>query len=140
MNVLSLFEGDFIEVMQAMADGGLEDADCRFKTDASVCKYLVPAGYPNKPDKGAEIRVDEDLIRKAGAHVHYASVSEENGKIYTSGSRAVSVTGMAETITKAEKIAEKATKFFKGPLEHRKDIGTEDLVQKRFKHMQQIRG
>jgi phosphoribosylamine--glycine ligase len=140
MNVLSIFDGDFIEVMQAMADGGLEDANCRFKTDASVCKYLVPSGYPTNPDTGAEIKVDEESIKKVGARVHYASVSEENGKIYTSGSRAVSVTGMAETISKAEKIAEKATKFFKGPLEHRKDIGTEDLVQKRFKHMKQIRG
>ena len=140
MNVLSLFEGDFLEVMTAMVKGGLEDADCHFKKKASVCKYLVPTGYPTKPEDGMEIRVDEEAIEKAGAHVHYAAVSEENGKILTSSSRAVSVTAIADTIAEAEKIAERATKFFKGPLEHRRDIGTEDLIQKRFKHMERIRG
>jgi phosphoribosylamine--glycine ligase len=140
MNVLSLFEGDFIGVMDSMVHGGLENADAKFSKKATVCKYLVPEGYPTDPEKGAEIKVDEDGIKKVGAHLHYASVSEENGKIMTSGSRAVSVTAMADSIGGAEKKAEKATKYFKGPLEHRKDIGTEELIQKRHQHMTQIRG
>jgi phosphoribosylamine---glycine ligase len=140
MNVLSLFEGDFVEVMKAMVHGGLEKASCSFAAKASVCKYLVPSGYPDNPESGAEIRIDEEAVSKAGAHVHYAAVSEENGKIFTSSSRAVSLTGLGTTIEAAEKIAEKATRFVKGPLEHRKDIGTEELIQKRFSHMRQIRG
>jgi phosphoribosylamine--glycine ligase len=140
MNVLSLFEGAFIGVLKAMVQGGLESVDAGFAEKATVCKYLVPSGYPTDPQKGEEIKVDEESIAKLGAKVNYASVGEEDGKIMTSGSRAVSVTGVADSIAKAEKIAERATKFFKGPLEHRRDIGTEDLINKRFKHMKQMRG
>jgi len=140
MNVLSLFEGDFVAVMKAMVNGGLEGAPARFLNKATVCKYLVPAGYPDNPQKGAEIKVDEDEIKRAGARVHYAAVSEENGRILTSGSRAVAVTGVADTIAEAERIAERATRFVKGQLQHRRDIGTEDLIKKRVDHMAQIRG
>jgi len=139
MNVLSLFEGNFVSAMKAMANGGLEDADIRFKEQATVCKYLVPEGYPDKPAKGEEIKVDEEAIAKIGAKVHYAAVEEKDGKIYTSSSRAIAVTGMADTIEEAERIAEKATRFVNGPVEHRKDIGTKDLIQKRIDHMRAIR-
>ncbi len=140
MNVLSLFEGDFVEVLKAMVHGGLEDVDMRFAEKATVCKYLVPEGYPSDPEKGAEIAVDEEAITKSGARLHYASVGEKDGKILTSGSRAISVTGIADSIEEAEKIAEKATSYVKGPLEHRKDIGTKDLVQKRFDHIKELLG
>jgi len=140
MNVLSLFEGDFVKVMEAIAQGGsLEDVPAKFLPEATVCKYLVPTGYPNDPEKDVEIRVDEEAIKEMGADVFYAAVYEKDGKIFTTGSRAVAVIGRRKDIINAEKIAEKATKFIKGPLVHRKDIGKEDLIQKRFKHMECIR-
>ena len=40
----------------------------------------------------------------------------------------------------AEKIAEKACEFVKGPVYHRSDVGTEELVQKRVNHMNEIKG
>jgi len=140
MNVLSLFKGDFVEVMKAIVHGGLENLDISFADKATVCKYLVPAGYPTKPEKGIKIKVDEEAVEATGAKLHYASVGEEDGKILTSGSRAISVTGVADTIERAEKIAEKATSYVRGPLEHRKDIGTHDLIQKRFDHMKKLLG
>jgi len=140
MNVLSLLRGDFVEVMEAEINGGLEDLDIGFAEKATVCKYLVPEGYPAKPQKGAEITVDEAAIKKAGASVYYAAVTEDKGKIFTSGSRAIAVIGSGDTITAAEKIAERATRFVKGPLQHRKDIGTEELIQRRVANMRRIRG
>lgn len=140
MNVLSLFKGDFVHVMEAIVSGGLEEADCSFEEKATVCKYLVPEGYPENPKKGAEVKVDEESIEKGGAKLFYASVNEEKGKITMSGSRAIAVTGIADTISAAEKIAERVTKFVKGPVEHRTDIGKEELINLRFKHMKRIRG
>jgi phosphoribosylamine--glycine ligase len=140
MNVLSLFEGDFVKTLEAMVDGGLEDVDVNFMEKATVCKYLVPEGYPENPSKGAEITIDEEAIKKAGASIYYASVGEEDGRITTSGSRAIALIGVGDSISAAEKIAERAMRYVKGPLEHRKDIGTEDLIQKRFKHIEHIRG
>ncbi len=138
MNVLSLFEGDFVEVLEAMVHGGLEDVDMGFAKKATVCKYLVPEGYPTKPKKGVEITVDEKSIAETGARLHYASVDERNGKILTSGSRAISVTGIADSIEEAERIAERATSYVRGPLEHRRDIGTQELLQKRFDHVEEL--
>jgi len=140
MNTLPIMEGDFVEVLKAMAHGGLEKADVKFQEKATVCKYLVPKGYPAKPTKGEEIEVNENAIEKSGARIYYASVDEKNGKILTSSSRAIAITGIANTIEKAERIAEEATQYVSGPLEHREDIGTNELIQKRFDRMKEIRG
>jgi phosphoribosylamine---glycine ligase len=140
MNILSIMEGDFVEVLKAIAQGGLGDVDISFPEKATVCKYLVPKGYPTEPAAGKIIQVDEEKIRANGAQVYYAAVDEENHQIKTSRSRAIGLVGIADSIEEAEKIAEDSMRYVKGPLEHRKDIGTQELLQKRFEHMKEIRG
>ena len=55
-------------------------------------------------------------------------------------SRAVGVVGIAGTLVDAERIAEKAVGAMRGPVDHRPDIGTASLIEKRIRHMQAIRG
>ena len=55
-------------------------------------------------------------------------------------SRAIGVVGIADTLAEAEKIAEKAVAAISGPVAHRPDIGTADLIDKRIQHMRRIRG
>ena len=55
------------------------------------------------------------------------------------GSRTVAVVGVADTISDAEKIAEKEVSSIKGPLFHRTDIGTDEVVQNRVDHMNSLR-
>ena len=62
-----------------------------------------------------------------------------NGKLLEAGSRTVAVVGIAESISAAEQIAEKEVSAISGPLFHRVDIGTEDLVQKRIDQMELLR-
>jgi len=69
----------------------------------------------------------------------YASVDIKDGRLVESGSRTVAAVGMADTISEAEKIAEKEISAVKGPLFHRTDIGTDELVQKRIDHMNSVR-
>ena len=69
----------------------------------------------------------------------YASVDNQNGQLVEAGSRTVAVVGMAESIKDAEAIAEKEVVSIKGPLFHRKDIGTDILVRKRIDHMNTLR-
>ncbi|MFN3528126.1 MAG: phosphoribosylamine--glycine ligase, partial [Candidatus Altarchaeaceae archaeon] len=133
INVLPLLNEDFIEKIYNKKLGNL-----KFENYATVCKYLVPNGYPENPVK-TEIFVDEEKIKELGARIYYASVYEENGKIYSTHSRAIALLGIAENIEDAEKISENATKFVKGNLRHRKDIGTKQLIEKRIKHMKEIR-
>jgi phosphoribosylamine--glycine ligase len=137
MNILSILKTDFIGILERIIDGNLKDA--RFEKKATVCKYLVPKGYPDSPKKDAILEVDEEAISRAGAKVYYAAVNEKEGKIYTSSSRSIGILGIGKSIYDAEKIAESAIGFVKGEVDYRKDIGTKELVEKRIRHMAEIR-
>jgi phosphoribosylamine--glycine ligase len=136
MNVIPLLETDFVDIMSAVVKGTLGDQPVKFSRKATVCKYAVPAGYPDNPEKDSEVVVGD--IGKAS--VYYASVYEKEGKIYTTTSRAVAVVGCAETIEAAEKIAQNALENIQGKLFFRRDIGTASLIQKRIDHMRELRG
>jgi phosphoribosylamine--glycine ligase len=136
MNVIPLIETDFVEIMLAMVKGTLGKLPVNFSRKATVCKYAVPAGYPDNPEIDSEV-----IVGNIGeASVYYASVYEKEGKIYTTGSRAVAVVGSAETIDAAERIAQDALENIRSKLFFRKDIGTAALIQKRIDHMKEIRG
>ena len=136
MNVIPLIETDFVEIMSAMVKGTLGKLPVSFSKKATVCKYAVPAGYPDNPEKDSEVIVGD--IGKAS--IYYASVYEKEGKVYTTSSRAIAVVGLAETIDAAEKIAQNALENIQGKLFFRKDIGTAALIQKRIDHMKELRG
>jgi len=55
-------------------------------------------------------------------------------------SRAIGVVGIADNIDRAEQMAEDAISSIKGPVDHRPDIGTKELINKRIQHMRKIRG
>lgn len=137
MNVLGLLESDFTEICYDIIDGRLKN-NIKFKKMATVCKYLVPEGYPVDPQKNQSIEVDEQGIKKAGADFYYASVNEKNKVIYTSGSRTLALLGIGPTLEEAEKIAENSTQYVHGKLFHRTDVGTRNLLNKRINHMDQI--
>ena len=105
--------------------GGYGDADGIF-TD----------GYPDNPVKGNPIDVsdikDKDLL-------FHASVELKDEKFIQMGSRAVAVVGHGESIWEADQIAEKNISKVEGPLFHRKDIGTTELIQQKINHMVSIK-
>ena len=136
MNVLSLLDSDFIAICNGIADSTLENVDIKFQNKATVCKYAVPEGYPDSPVKNEQINVSKI---ESPDGLFYASVDIQNGKLVEAGSRTVAVVGIADIITNAEKIAEKEISSVTGPLFHRKDIGTDAVVQERIEHMNSLR-
>ena len=136
MNVLSLLQSDFLTICQGIVDGTLDRVDVRFANLATVCKYAVPNGYPDKPVKDEPINLSNV---KNQERLFYASVDIKNGQLIETGSRTAAVVGIANTVSDAEKIAEKEISSFEGPLFHRNDIGTDKLIQKRVHHMESIR-
>ncbi|MDR2967090.1 MAG: phosphoribosylamine--glycine ligase [Methanobacteriaceae archaeon] len=138
MNVLPIMKTKMIDVCEAIVDGNLKKV--RFEEKASVCKYLVPDGYPETKFANSIIKVDEDKINSLGAKVFYAAVNQKDDGIYTTSSRALGIVGIGESIAESEAIAEEACKYISGNLYHRKDIGTAKLIQKRIHHMKDIRG
>lgn len=136
LNVLSILETDFVAICQAMLAQQLAQRPVQFAQQATVCKYAVPEGYPDQPLKNVEI--DMSALTNA-EHLYLASVYTQNGKIYAAGSRTVACVGVAATLTEAEKKAAMEIALVKGPLFHRPDIGTAELIQRRIDQMQQLR-
>lgn len=135
MNVLPLLESDFVEACEAVINGNLEDVELRFSEKASVCKYVVPEGYPTNPVKGEKI----EIAGTPKARVYYASVDKRADGIYMSSSRALAFVGIAPTLAEAEKIAQSDISKVRGRIAYRKDIGTKALVEKRVRHMRELR-
>jgi phosphoribosylamine--glycine ligase len=141
MNVLPLMETDFVEICQAMIDGNLSSKKLQIKKKSTVCKYVVPEGYGIKSMIGEKIIVDEKAIKNIGSKLFYASVNKENNYVSTTSSRSLAVVGIENKLSEAENICEQALKHVKG--DHifiRHDIGTNELVEKRIRHMKELRG
>ncbi len=140
MNVLSLLseETSFLEVCERIAEGTLSAKHFSFQDKATVCKYLVPTGYPEHAVTPQPITVDEDGLAHQDADLFYASVDMKDGRVITTSSRTLAVVGVADTISRAEQIAESATTHIQGPLRHRRDIGTEGLIRKRIEHVKAL--
>lgn len=137
MNVLPLLKTDFVSICEHIISGTLDTLNIEFEKKATVCKYVVPKGYPENPVKGKKIEVGDV---PEGVHMYYASVDERDDGIYMSSSRALAFVGIAETISAAEKIAASALSSVSGEIFFRDDIGTDALIQKRIDHMKKLRG
>lgn len=139
LNVLSLLETDFLDICQAIAGGSLKDADVVFARRATVCKYVVPEGYPDHPVKNQRIELDRVPAQSRQLRQFLAAVEERSDGLYLTGSRAVAFVGIGGTVDEAERIAEEAASAVRGPVYHRRDIGTRALVDQRCEHVRKLR-
>ena len=160
MNVLPLLKTDFVDVCQAIINGDLDNLNLEFEKKATVCKYVVPKGYPDNAVKGARIDLSEllELVRviedqteqlcknnevekaKMGQlKFYYASVDQREDGLYLAGSRAIAVVGISPGLEPAEGIAQAGAESVKGPVFYRKDIGTQALIDAKVEMMRQIR-
>ena len=133
MNVLSILESDFLSVCISMIDGNLKSQDVSFERLATVCKYVVPVGYPNKPEKNFEVFCDQN-----DRSLFLASVMLKDQKLIACGSRTAAVVGKNKDVFQAELFAEAGIANISGNLFHRKDIGTKKLIGSRIKRMKEL--
>lgn len=135
MNVLSILDSDFPELIASMGEGTLSEAKARFAPKATVCKYLVPAGYPDAPKADQPVTVG----MTGSALAYYANIVERDGVLYTQTSRTLAFVGVADTLGEAESVAETAAEAVSGEVRHRRDIGTRDVLDRRIAHMKELR-
>jgi phosphoribosylamine--glycine ligase len=141
MNVLPLLQTDVMDLCTAMLQTTLSKKDILVEKKATVCKYVVPEGYGVRSMVGERIDVNEDTIRQTGAKLFYASVNKQDNHILTGSSRSLAVVGITDELASAEQMCESALSHIKGDhLFIRHDIGTQQLLEKRVRHMKQIRG
>lgn len=136
LNILPILESDFLDLCQAMISGNLTKAKVQFSNKATVCKYAVPEGYPDNPMKN--FVVDFSRVRDQ-TNLFLASVHKSDHMLLAAGSRTAACVGIADDIYAAERIAEHQVSMINGPLFHREDIGTEQLIQHRIAQMTKLR-
>jgi phosphoribosylamine--glycine ligase len=106
--VLPLLASDPAELLLAVANGALDEADPpAFADAAAVCVVLASAGYPESPRVGDEIeglRPDgQSIAAVAGATVFHAGTGRHSadGPFHTAGGRVLGVTAVAPTLAAA---------------------------------------
>jgi phosphoribosylamine--glycine ligase len=118
--VLPLLETDLLEIVEACINGTLAEVDIQWKNGAAVCVVLASKGYPEKVESGKHVTIEnlsEDMI------CFHAGTKSENGKIITSGGRALGLTAWASDIENAiNKVYSNVDKISFEGMQYRTDI------------------
>ncbi len=121
--VLPLLAGGLTEALWAVAHGeGVRPIRSR-AGEASVTTVLAARGYPDRPEKGAEIHIPPTL--PPGVTVFHAGPARgADGVRRASGGRVLNVTAVAPTFTEAQRRSRETAEAirFEGKI-YRRDIG-----------------
>tara|TARA_B100000678_G_scaffold224633_1_gene192260 strand:+ start:685 stop:2964 length:2280 start_codon:yes stop_codon:yes gene_type:complete len=120
INVLSLLKTSLFDIFDCIINKTLSEIDIQFDNLCTICKYLVPEGYPNKPVKNQKFTINNSIDYNT---LRFASVDWNNNEYIEKGSRTIAVIGKADSFEEANEIVEKNISLISGPLFYRKDIG-----------------
>src|SRR5205085_6751016 len=129
--IMPLIDGDFAELLLAVAQGWLGDIEPPSLTGKHAVTVIVAAkGYPGIPASGGLIREIEAAEQVDGATVFHAGTTMGDGGLVAKGGRVLAVTAVAETFGNARARAYRAIDqldFADGF--HRRDIGWRQLAR-----------
>lgn len=110
--VIPRLKNDIVDVMEACADGTLDQISLQFEDNAAVCVMLASDGYPVSYKKGFEIKGLENFEGKDDYFVfHSGTKFNDEGKVVTNGGRVIGVTALGSTLVEARANAYKATEL-----------------------------
>ena len=121
--VLPLLSGGLTETMWSVARGEGVRPIRRHTDEASVTTVLASRGYPDQPEKGAEIRIPAAL--PPGVTVFHAGTTRgADGVLRTGGGRVLNVTAVAPSFAEAQRLSRETADAiqFEGKI-FRRDIG-----------------
>lgn len=135
--LLPLLDGDWAEVMLAVAKGELPHL--HWKEQSSACVVLAAPGYPEKPQKGLKI---SGLPAAAGLAkqsyiLHAGTAKNSAGEWETAGGRVLNVLGFGATQDEALRRAYEVVAKISWPgIQFRRDIGAKavELSNKVVEH------
>jgi phosphoribosylamine--glycine ligase len=126
--IMPLIEGDFAELLLAVATGRLAEIRPELSSDHAVTIILAARGYPGTPASGGLIREIEAAERVPGVTVFHAGTASTEGGLIAKGGRVLAVTATSDTFANARARAYRAVDqidFADGF--HRRDIGWREV-------------
>lgn len=120
--VIPRIETDLLDLMQATADGRLDEVELRVRPEAATTVVMVSGGYPEAYEKGRVIR---GLEATGDAVVFHAGTRrDESGQVVSSGGRVLAVTAYGTDFREALKGSYRAVEALTfQDAYYRKDIG-----------------
>lgn len=127
--ILFRLKSDIIEIMEAIIDNKLSEADVEWNQDTSVCVVIASKGYPGNYEKGDVITGIDNAEKITGIKVFHAGTAKKDNNIVTAGGRVLGVTASGIDINEAVKTAYKAIERirFEG-MHFRRDIASKALM------------
>lgn len=126
--VLSVFEGDFAQLLYSAAIGNINCESVINTQNGYACNVVLASkGYPDAYGKGSAITGIEQA-EKLGVRVFHAGTTEQNGDIVSSGGRVVGVCACGASLRDAVNLAYRAVDEvkFDGKI-YRRDIAARAL-------------
>jgi phosphoribosylamine--glycine ligase len=127
--IMPLVDGDFAELLMAVASGRLSDIDTpRLSDDFAVTVIVAARGYPGTPVSGGAIGTMEAAEQVEGVTVFHAGTASSDSGLVAKGGRVLAVTATADTFANARARAYRAVDqidFADGF--YRRDIGWREL-------------
>ena len=122
--VLPLLKNDFVEVIEAVCDGRLDQVRIQNIDAAAVCVVAASEGYPGSYETGREIRGLERLQGREDLLAFHAGTMLEDGRLLTAGGRVMGITAIAADIPAAvRKVYDGIEQISFDNLYMRRDIG-----------------
>ncbi len=89
------------DLMQACAEGRLEEAQVTWADDHAMTVVMAANGYPGSYEKGTEIKGLDALQADSFNMMFHAGTTAENGKILASGGRVLNATARGGSLQEA---------------------------------------
>ncbi|MBD3263519.1 MAG: phosphoribosylamine--glycine ligase [Candidatus Omnitrophica bacterium] len=137
LNTLTLLKGSLLKPVEAVMEG--ESYSCDFSKQATVCKYVVPPGYPEELNCLLKVNWDEESISHTGAKIYYSCGKNEEGKLQVGSERGIAIIACGDTIKDAYLRIESAIGRLRGEFFYRKDIGSEEQILEKCRRVKLAR-
>jgi len=101
--LMPLIKSSVFDLFYKGATKDLDNLDIKMSDEYAVAVVMSSKDYPYKSSKPAEIIVDNVVLDelKDHAHISYAGVSKEDGKLFATGGRVLLCVGLGDSIQEA---------------------------------------
>ncbi len=128
--LLMRLDCDLVDLLDAVVDGRLGEAEIKWDPRAAVCVVMASGGYPGEYEKGKAILGLDEAAGLEDVRVFHAGTAMKGDEIVTAGGRVLGVTALGRDIKGAIDRAYEAVDMISWEgAQFRRDIGAKALAR-----------